>query len=51
MILWTSEALWDFVSANRMDGWIHEGCDCRERMEGGGAYIVVRIWTILMGVA
>ena len=49
MILRTSEALWDFVSANRMDGWINEGCDCGERIGGGGAYIVVCIWTILMG--
>ena len=41
----------DFVSANRMDGWIDAGCGCRERMGGGGAYIVVRICTILMGLA
>jgi len=36
----------DFVSANRMGGLIDEGCDCGERMGGGGSYIVVRIWTI-----
>ena len=41
----------DFVSANGMGGWIDEGCDCGERMGGGGAYIVVLIWTILMGFA
>jgi len=28
----------DFVSANRMDGWIDEECDCGERMGSGGAY-------------
>ena len=27
----------DFVSANRMGGWIDEGCDCGERMGGGGS--------------
>ena len=41
----------DFVSANWMCGWIGEGCDCGERMGGGGAYKVVHIWTILMGFA
>ena len=39
----------DFVSANRMGEWIDEACDCGEWMGGGGGYIVVRIWTILMG--
>ena len=41
----------DFVSANRMREWIDERGDCGERMGGGRAYIVVRIWTILMGFA
>ena len=38
----------DFVSANRMGGWIDEGYDCGERIGGVGAYIVVGIWTILV---
>ena len=41
----------DFVSANRMGGWIDEGYDCGERMGGEGAYIVLRILTTLMGFA
>ena len=51
MVLRTSEALWDLVSANRMGGWIDGECDCGERIRGGGAHIVVHIWTILMGFA
>ena len=38
----------DFVCGNRIGGWIDEGCDCGERMRGEGAYIIVRIWTILI---
>ena len=39
------------MSANRMGEWIDQECDCGERIGGGGAYIVFRICTILMGFA
>ena len=51
MILGTSEALWDFVSAKKISRWIEEGCGCGDRIGGVGAYIVVHIWTMLIGFA